>query len=358
MTGEVPPDEDVREPVEDAPDQGEAGLEPEEPVGAETSSPPAEDSATEPDAEVDADAATEDDVPGAPADDADEPDASDEPDEDTPSASSPAKRGSWRKRGSDGGSPEPESEFKARAGAGEEECPISTIASPSLGTADRRRLRRHPVLRPAVRQGRHAQSAHARANRHAPADRDADRDPVAGTVGQPSTTPTLTLTPQSPASRPRVAQRADNASDHQSDHHSERQPDLEPIVRRWLNRGARRRPQPAHDWVTEQLERRGIRDSAVLSAMRAVPRDRFVPRELVRKAYDDGALAIGHGQTISQPYIVASMTQRAGPVRVVCGTLRCATARARRRHRFGLSGGGARCAGCGGGLDRDRPRAR
>ena len=75
-------------------------------------------------------------------------------------------------------------------------------------------------------------------------------------------------------------------------------------MRRWLRRG-----EDARDWASEQLERRGIRDRAVLAAMRAVPRDRFVPRELVHKAYDDGALAIGHGQTISQPYIVASMTQ-------------------------------------------------
>jgi protein-L-isoaspartate(D-aspartate) O-methyltransferase len=43
--------------------------------------------------------------------------------------------------------------------------------------------------------------------------------------------------------------------------------------------------------------------------MRAVPRDRFVPPDLKASAYDDGALPIGHGQTISQPYIVASMTQ-------------------------------------------------
>jgi protein-L-isoaspartate(D-aspartate) O-methyltransferase len=43
--------------------------------------------------------------------------------------------------------------------------------------------------------------------------------------------------------------------------------------------------------------------------MRAVPRERFVPVDLKGAAYDDGALPIGHGQTISQPYIVASMTQ-------------------------------------------------
>ena len=43
--------------------------------------------------------------------------------------------------------------------------------------------------------------------------------------------------------------------------------------------------------------------------MRTVPRERFVPRDMAHLAYEDGALPIGHGQTISQPYIVASMTQ-------------------------------------------------
>jgi protein-L-isoaspartate(D-aspartate) O-methyltransferase len=61
--------------------------------------------------------------------------------------------------------------------------------------------------------------------------------------------------------------------------------------------------------VRVQLESRGIRDPEVLRAMRAVPRERFLPREMAYLAYEDGALPIGHGQTISQPYIVASMTQ-------------------------------------------------
>ncbi|MFN8621997.1 MAG: protein-L-isoaspartate(D-aspartate) O-methyltransferase [Chloroflexota bacterium] len=61
--------------------------------------------------------------------------------------------------------------------------------------------------------------------------------------------------------------------------------------------------------VREQLEARGIRDAAVLAAMASVPRERFVPPALRRDAYDDGALAIGHGQTISQPWIVARMTE-------------------------------------------------
>ena len=60
--------------------------------------------------------------------------------------------------------------------------------------------------------------------------------------------------------------------------------------------------------VDDQIERRGIADPAVLAAMRAVPRHRFVPPEQADAAYDDRALAIGFGQTISQPYIVAFMT--------------------------------------------------
>ena len=73
------------------------------------------------------------------------------------------------------------------------------------------------------------------------------------------------------------------------------------------------------DWATDQLERRGISDAQVLAAMRAVPRERFVPAELIRSAYEDGALPIGHGQTISQPYVVASMTQALGLSGVVRG---------------------------------------
>ena len=61
--------------------------------------------------------------------------------------------------------------------------------------------------------------------------------------------------------------------------------------------------------VEDQIERRGIADPAVLAAMRAVPRHRFVPSDQADAAYDDRALPIGFGQTISQPYIVAFMTQ-------------------------------------------------
>ncbi|WP_420506268.1 protein-L-isoaspartate(D-aspartate) O-methyltransferase [Nitratireductor aquimarinus] len=60
------------------------------------------------------------------------------------------------------------------------------------------------------------------------------------------------------------------------------------------------------------LRRRGIASEAVLDAMAQVPRERFVPDHLAELAYEDGALPIGDGQTISQPYIVALMTEAAG----------------------------------------------
>ena len=59
--------------------------------------------------------------------------------------------------------------------------------------------------------------------------------------------------------------------------------------------------------VERQLRRRGIDDERVLAAMGTVPRERFVPAAVVDRAYEDGALPIGHGQTISQPYMVALM---------------------------------------------------
>jgi protein-L-isoaspartate(D-aspartate) O-methyltransferase len=61
--------------------------------------------------------------------------------------------------------------------------------------------------------------------------------------------------------------------------------------------------------VSEQLKARGITDQRVLDAMRAVERHRFVSPRLAEQAYDDGPLPIGADQTISQPYIVAEMTQ-------------------------------------------------
>ena len=65
--------------------------------------------------------------------------------------------------------------------------------------------------------------------------------------------------------------------------------------------------------VDRQIEARNITDQGVLAAMRAVPRHRFVPAAAVSRAYKDHPLVIGHGQTISQPYIVALMTELARP---------------------------------------------
>jgi protein-L-isoaspartate(D-aspartate) O-methyltransferase len=72
--------------------------------------------------------------------------------------------------------------------------------------------------------------------------------------------------------------------------------------------------------VERQLRRRGIADERVLGAMAAVPRELFVPEHERRRAYNDSALPIGHGQTISQPWIVAAIAQALaleGPERVL-----------------------------------------
>jgi protein-L-isoaspartate(D-aspartate) O-methyltransferase len=72
--------------------------------------------------------------------------------------------------------------------------------------------------------------------------------------------------------------------------------------------------------VERKLRRRGIEDERVLAAMGEVPRERFLPPELRRRAYRDGALRIGEGQTMSQPWIVACMAQLlelAGPETVL-----------------------------------------
>jgi protein-L-isoaspartate(D-aspartate) O-methyltransferase len=63
--------------------------------------------------------------------------------------------------------------------------------------------------------------------------------------------------------------------------------------------------------VTDQIEARGIKDAHVLTAMRLVPRHAFVPPNVRDHAYDDRALPIGFDKTISQPFIVATMTQAA-----------------------------------------------
>ena len=72
--------------------------------------------------------------------------------------------------------------------------------------------------------------------------------------------------------------------------------------------------------VRTQIEARGVRDPLVLSAMRKVPRRKFMPAQVRGLAYHDGAVPIGHGQTISQPFIVAAMTEQLqlrGPEKVL-----------------------------------------
>ena len=66
------------------------------------------------------------------------------------------------------------------------------------------------------------------------------------------------------------------------------------------------------DLIT-QLRQAGIRDERLLQAMAAVPRENFVDEALTHKAYDNTALPIGYGQTISQPFMVAKMTELLDP---------------------------------------------
>jgi protein-L-isoaspartate(D-aspartate) O-methyltransferase len=66
--------------------------------------------------------------------------------------------------------------------------------------------------------------------------------------------------------------------------------------------------QQRYRMVSDQIERRGVKDARVLEAMRQIPRHLFVPQDMREMAYDDGPMPIGQGQTISQPYIVALMT--------------------------------------------------
>ncbi|MDD9988073.1 MAG: protein-L-isoaspartate(D-aspartate) O-methyltransferase [Spirochaetaceae bacterium] len=72
---------------------------------------------------------------------------------------------------------------------------------------------------------------------------------------------------------------------------------------------AQDRQEEREEMVNRQIAARGVNDERVLQAMRTVPRHRFVPERLSRSAYNDHPLPIGEGQTISQPYIVALMTE-------------------------------------------------
>jgi protein-L-isoaspartate(D-aspartate) O-methyltransferase len=80
-----------------------------------------------------------------------------------------------------------------------------------------------------------------------------------------------------------------------------------------------------HARMVERLRESGIRDEVVLSALLAVPRHRFVDEALAIRAYDDVPLPIGHGQTISQPWVVARMTELARNGRELDGVLEIGT---------------------------------
>jgi protein-L-isoaspartate(D-aspartate) O-methyltransferase len=77
--------------------------------------------------------------------------------------------------------------------------------------------------------------------------------------------------------------------------------------------------------MIERLRADGIRDEVVLSAMHAVPRHIFVDEALAIRAYDDSPLPIGHGQTISQPWVVARMTELARNGRTLDSVLEIGT---------------------------------
>src|SRR5436189_5188554 len=72
-------------------------------------------------------------------------------------------------------------------------------------------------------------------------------------------------------------------------------------------------PLQRQQMVQQQLVARGIKDKRVLSAMAKVPREEFVPPESRAASYEDGPLPIGYDQTISQPYVVAFMTEQLRP---------------------------------------------
>lgn len=76
-----------------------------------------------------------------------------------------------------------------------------------------------------------------------------------------------------------------------------------------MGRGEPDYPAARARMAERQLRRRDISDERVLAAMADVPRELFVPEELRKRAYDDGALPIGHEQTISQPWVVAAIAQ-------------------------------------------------
>jgi protein-L-isoaspartate(D-aspartate) O-methyltransferase len=83
----------------------------------------------------------------------------------------------------------------------------------------------------------------------------------------------------------------------------------EPMIMRPEHQGIGMTSQRTRERLIQRLREKGIRDLSVLEAMRNTPRHIFVDEALASRAYEDTALPIGHGQTISQPYTVARMTE-------------------------------------------------
>ena len=80
-------------------------------------------------------------------------------------------------------------------------------------------------------------------------------------------------------------------------------------MRPWMHRGIGMTSQRTRERLVQRLREEGIRDRRVLQVMRELPRHIFVDEALASRAYEDTALPIGHGQTLSQPYVVARMTE-------------------------------------------------
>ena len=81
------------------------------------------------------------------------------------------------------------------------------------------------------------------------------------------------------------------------------------MISRHQERGIGMTSQRTRDRLVQRLQEEGIKNSRVLEVIRNIPRHLFVDEALASRAYEDTALPIGHGQTISQPYIVARMTE-------------------------------------------------
>jgi protein-L-isoaspartate(D-aspartate) O-methyltransferase len=160
---------------------------------------------------------------------------------------------------------------------------LATTLAAALLAAGATWLHNRTRLPPAAPPADPAQAA-------APSGRPDQPDPSAPTAAAPSAT-TAPVADDVPG----VRRRSDGTLDWPRPRNTERQAERERMVRTQI--------------AASGFLRDGITDERVLAAMRAVPRHAFVPPNYQSAAYDDTPLPIGHGQTISQPYIVALMTE-------------------------------------------------